>query len=83
VNVKRVSPEGRHIRVGGRSGWIALADRARARAEAATLEPAGTLEDEKETPVEGSNPTTMTSDLCVALAPVPLGGPDARSVTHE
>jgi hypothetical protein len=66
VNTKQVSSEGRHIRVGGRSGRIALAHRA----GVPTLVPAGSLEDEKETPVEGPNPTTMTSDLCVALARV-------------
>jgi hypothetical protein len=66
VNIKQVSSEGRHIRVGGRSGRIALAHRA----GVSTLVPAGSLEDEKGTPVEGPNPTTMTSDLCVALARV-------------
>lgn len=63
MNTKQVSSEGRHIRVGGRSGRIGLAHRA----GVSTLEPAGSLEDEKETPVEGPNPTTM---MCVALARV-------------
>ena len=65
MNIKQVSSEGRHIRVGGRSGRIALAHRAGVSTLASVVP-----RDDEETPVEGPNPTTMTSDLCVALARV-------------
>ena len=65
MNIKQVLSEGRHTRVGGRSGRTVtgLAHRA----GVSTLAPVGSRDDEKETTVEAPNPATMTSDLSVAL----------------
>jgi hypothetical protein len=68
LNIKQVLSEGRHTRVGGRSGRTVTGFTHRA--GVSTLAPVGSRDDEKETTVEAPDPATMTSDLSVALAQV-------------
>jgi hypothetical protein len=68
LSIKRDLSEARHTRVGGRSGRTVTGLAHGATVSALT--PGGSRDDERETTVEAANPTTMTSDLSVALAQV-------------
>ena len=67
MNIKQVLSEGRHTRVGGRSGRT-LTGLAHS-AGVSALASVGPRDDE-ETTVEAPNPAKMTCDLSVALAQV-------------